>query len=60
MHHLVTLLSLQAVSFEDWLKLDAAEVSRGQALGKVREKAVSIPDMLASLRLPITQANPVL
>jgi NADPH-dependent glutamate synthase beta subunit-like oxidoreductase len=43
--------SLQAqskplVSFKDWQRIDAAEVSRGAATGKVREKFVSVEAML--------------
>ena len=49
---------VQAVSFEDWLKLDAAEVSRGLALGKAREKALDVSAMLASCRVPVTKASP--
>ena len=38
------------VSFEDWLRIDAAEVARGRALGKPREKLVDVADMLALCR----------
>lgn len=40
----------QVVSFEDWLRIDAAEVARGQALGKPREKLVDVAEMLALCR----------
>ncbi len=40
-------VAVQVVSFEDWLRIDAAEVARGRALGKVREKLVDVPAMLA-------------
>ena len=35
------------VSFRDWQVLDAAEVARGEAAGKPREKVVRMTDMLA-------------
>ena len=34
------------MSFADWQKIDLAEVSAGQAMGKLREKMVVIDDML--------------
>ena len=34
------------LSFDDWMRLDALEVARGKAAGKVREKIVSIEEML--------------
>ncbi|XP_052513929.1 NADPH:adrenodoxin oxidoreductase, mitochondrial isoform X2 [Budorcas taxicolor] len=37
------------VSFSDWEKLDAEEVSRGQALGKPREKLLDPQEMLRLL-----------
>ncbi|XP_017919344.1 PREDICTED: NADPH:adrenodoxin oxidoreductase, mitochondrial isoform X3 [Capra hircus] len=37
------------VSFSDWEKLDAEEVSRGQALGKPREKLLDPQEMLQLL-----------
>ncbi|MBR0721894.1 FAD-dependent oxidoreductase [Bradyrhizobium manausense] len=37
------------VSYPDWMTIDAAEKRRGAALGKPREKFVTIPDMLAAL-----------
>ncbi|KAL8825880.1 MAG: hypothetical protein Q9170_007620 [Blastenia crenularia] len=39
----------RTVSWEDWLKIDAAERSRGKLLGKEREKFTSSQDMLACL-----------
>ncbi|KAL8906607.1 MAG: hypothetical protein Q9207_001931 [Kuettlingeria erythrocarpa] len=39
----------KAVSWEDWLKIDAAEKSRGKLLGKEREKLTSPQDMLGVL-----------
>jgi ferredoxin/flavodoxin---NADP+ reductase len=37
------------VSYQDWLKLNAAEVSRGRAAGRPRVKFTRIDDMLAAL-----------
>jgi len=39
-------LKINYVTFEDWKKIDAAEIERGQKLGKPREKFVSIEEML--------------
>ncbi|MDO8580606.1 MAG: FAD-dependent oxidoreductase [Candidatus Omnitrophota bacterium] len=39
---------LRVVSFEDWKKIDAAEVERGEKLGKPREKFVTIQGMLSA------------
>jgi ferredoxin--NADP+ reductase len=36
------------VSYRDWASIDAAEKRRGVALGKPREKFVTVPDMLAA------------
>lgn len=38
---------VQAISFADWQQIDAAEVARGQASGKPREKFTRIEEMLA-------------
>lgn len=40
---------VRAVSFSDWEKLDAEEVSRGQAAGKPREKLLDPQEMLRLL-----------
>lgn len=40
---------VRAVSFADWQKIDAAEIERGQAVGKPREKFTRIEEMLAVL-----------
>ena len=40
---------VRIVSFEDWQKIDAAEVERGQASGKPREKYLTVEEMLATL-----------
>ena len=37
------------VSWDDWLKLDAEELRLGEERGKVREKFISVPEMLAFL-----------
>lgn len=37
------------ISFEDWKKIDASEIERGQAVGKPREKYTYISEMLALL-----------
>jgi ferredoxin--NADP+ reductase len=36
----------RVVRFEDWKKIDAAEVRRGQAVGKPREKATTVDELL--------------
>jgi len=33
-------------SFEDWLKIDAAEIERGEPKGKPREKFTRVAEML--------------
>lgn len=40
---------VQVVSFEDWKRIDAAEIERGKIRGKPREKFVQVEDMLATL-----------
>lgn len=40
---------VRPVSFSDWEKLDAEEVSRGQSVGKPREKLVDPQEMLRLL-----------
>ncbi|MCP5050503.1 MAG: FAD-dependent oxidoreductase [bacterium] len=37
---------VRVVSFEDWKKIDAAEIKNGEAVGKPREKFVTVTDML--------------
>ncbi len=34
------------VSFEEWKKIDAAEIERGKSAGKPREKLIIVEDML--------------
>ncbi|MGE4169834.1 MAG: NADP oxidoreductase [Candidatus Margulisiibacteriota bacterium] len=41
--------NVRTVSWEDWKKIDAEEVARGQALGKPREKFVSAEEVFAFL-----------
>lgn len=40
---------VQPISFSDWEKLDALEVSRGQGAGKPREKLLDPQEMLRLL-----------
>lgn len=40
---------VRVVSYADWQKIDAAEVRRGEADGKPREKFTRVPEMLAVL-----------
>lgn len=40
---------IRAVSYDDWLKIDAAEVERGKPKGKPREKFIEVEEMLAVL-----------
>ncbi len=52
---LATLLAsrgVRTVSFDDWLRIDAREVARGQPRGKPREKFTRITEMLNCLDAP--------
>jgi len=40
---------VRVVSFDDWQKIDASEIERGQRVGKPREKYVSVDEMLGAL-----------
>lgn len=40
---------VRVVSYEDWTRIDAAEVERGSGSGKPREKFTSVDEMLAVL-----------
>ncbi len=40
---------VRVVSFNDWQKIDAAEIERGKALGKPREKFIRVEEMLGVL-----------
>lgn len=44
---------VQRVTFADWQKIDAAEIARGEACGKPREKFTRIAEMLAVLDNPV-------
>ncbi len=46
---ILTERNIRYVSFEDWKKIDASEIERGQAAGKPREKYTDISAMLALL-----------
>jgi len=39
---------LRAISYDDWKRIDAAEVARGKPLGKPREKFVTVAEMLGA------------
>lgn len=47
--HVPSASGVQPISFSDWEKLDAEEVSRGQGSGKPREKLVDCQEMLRLL-----------
>lgn len=42
---------VRVVTYDHWKKIDAAEVKRGEAAGKPREKFVTVEDMLAAAGL---------
>lgn len=39
--------NIKVVRFSDWKKIDTEEIRRGQALGKPREKIISVTEMLS-------------
>jgi hypothetical protein len=41
---------VRVVGYDDWRRIDAAEIERGAALGKPREKFVSVDEMLGVLQ----------
>ncbi|MBZ0102689.1 MAG: NADP oxidoreductase, partial [Thermoanaerobaculia bacterium] len=41
---------VRAVSYPDWLKIDAAEVERGERDGRPRNKFIRVAEMLEALR----------
>jgi ferredoxin--NADP+ reductase len=43
---------IRYVTFEDWKRIDAEEVVRGKAKGKVREKFLQLDDFLRLVKLP--------
>jgi hypothetical protein len=47
---LISAARVRIVSYEAWRRIDAAEVERGVAIGKPREKFVSIDEMLGVLQ----------
>ena len=40
---------VRVVSFDDWQKIDASEIERGQRIGKPREKYISVDEMIVAL-----------
>ena len=40
---------VRVVSFDDWQKIDASEIERGQKIGKPREKYISVDEMIIAL-----------
>ncbi|MCA9409476.1 MAG: NADP oxidoreductase, partial [Candidatus Omnitrophica bacterium] len=38
--------NVRYITFSDWKKIDAAEIERGQKIGKPREKLTSVEEML--------------
>jgi ferredoxin--NADP+ reductase len=40
---------VRIVNYADWLRLDAAEIARGQAQGRTRDKFTRLDEMLAEL-----------
>jgi ferredoxin--NADP+ reductase len=49
LHDLLASRHVRVVSYEDWRRIDAREVERGQARGKPREKFATVAEMLALL-----------
>lgn len=49
LHGVLRQRGVRVVSFDDWRRIDAAEVERGRAAGKPREKFTRIDEMLAVL-----------
>jgi len=41
---------VKPVTFSDWEKIDGVEVSRGEAVGKPREKLLTVEEMLQVAR----------
>ncbi len=46
----LTAKGVDFVTFEDWTRLDAEEVRRGEATGKIREKLTSVDAMMTTIR----------
>ena len=49
LHGLLAQRGVRVVSYADWRRIDAAEIARGAANGKPREKFTRIDDMLSAL-----------
>jgi ferredoxin--NADP+ reductase len=45
-HALLSSRAIQVVTYDDWRRIDAAEIARGEANGKPREKLTTIPELL--------------
>jgi ferredoxin--NADP+ reductase len=42
--------AVDAVTWEDWRRLDREEIERGARAGKIREKHTTVPDLMAAIR----------
>ncbi len=42
----ISFLGISPVSFEDWMRIDAREIEIGEAVGKPREKIVSVAELM--------------
>ncbi len=49
-HALLSSRAIQVVTYDDWRRIDAAEIARGEANGKPREKLTTIPELLGAAR----------
>jgi len=49
-HALLSSRAIQVVTYDDWHRIDAAEIARGEANGKPREKLTTIPELLAAAK----------
>lgn len=52
-HELLAARGVRVVDFDDWRRIDAAEVELGAAVGKPREKFTRVDEMLAILKQPV-------
>ena len=48
--YLLCVVGIKVVTFDDWEKINEAEVVRGEALGKPREKFVDVKEMLSAVQ----------
>lgn len=56
--HGLLAVGVRPVLFSDWEKIDSVEMSRGEALGKPREKLLTVEEMLQVARQwPKTRAS---